>query len=303
MSWKEVSMIFGTSWHSVYRSVDYVVEWGLSHRCLKGIQALGFDELHWGKGKKSNNFLTLVYQIDQGSRRLLWMGLKRTQHTASDFFRTMGPEVLSSVRWVCSDMWKPYLQAIKQWLPNAVHILDRFHLVAQLNKAVDETRRREAQRLHSQGKPASLKKSRWLLLSRRKRIRGKRRETLSELLRQNLATVRAYLLKEDFCAHFWRYRHPTWAGYFFDHWTRQAMHSRIQPMKRLAQTLRSHRPLIFNWFKAKGLINSGVVEGLNNKCRVVTRRSYGFRSFHVLQLALYHTLGNLPDPPVTHKFW
>ena len=147
-----------------------------------------------------------------------------------------------------------------------------------------------------------LAKSRWLLLSRFKRVRGKRRDSLNQLLRRNLATVRAYILKENF-VQFWRYRHPTWVKYFFDYWTHAALRSRIKPMQKVARTLREHETLIFNWFKARGQFSNAAVEGLNNKCRVVTRRSYGFRTFHVLELALYHTLGALPEPPVTHRFW
>ena len=57
-----------------------------------------------------------------------------------------------------------------------------------------------------------------------------------------------------------------------------------------------------NWFRAKGEISSGAVEGLNNKIRVVTRRSYGFRTYDAMEIALYHTLGRLPEPELTHRF-
>ncbi|MGI8603857.1 MAG: hypothetical protein ACR2OZ_12790 [Verrucomicrobiales bacterium] len=67
LSWKETAAIFKTSWDTVCRSVQWVVQWGLSHRSLEGVSALGIDELHWGRGKKSANFLTLIYQIDVGN--------------------------------------------------------------------------------------------------------------------------------------------------------------------------------------------------------------------------------------------
>ncbi len=74
-------------------------------------------------------------------------------------------------------------------------------------------------------------------------------------------------------------------------------------MKKVARMLRSHQGLLMNWFKAKGEISSGAVEGLNNKIRVVTRRSYGFRTYEAMEIALYHTLGRLPEPEEsTHKF-
>ena len=77
---------------------------------------------------------------------------------------------------------------------------------------------------------------------------------------------------------------------------------RLEPMKRVARMLRNHEGLILNWFEAKGEISSGAVEGLNNKIRVVTRRSYGFRTYKAMELALYHTLGKLPEPETTHRF-
>jgi transposase len=83
---------------------------------------------------------------------------------------------------------------------------------------------------------------------------------------------------------------------------RRVMRTRLDPMKRVARTLRKHRPLLLNWFKAKGEISSGAIEGLHNKIRVVTRRSYGFRTYKAMELGLYHNLGRLPEPEATHRF-
>jgi Transposase len=65
---------------------------------------------------------------------------------------------------------------------------------------------------------------------------------------------------------------------------------------------RAHEALLLNWFRAKGEISAGAVEGLNNKIRVVTRRSYGFRTYNAMEMALYHALGRLPEPESAHKF-
>jgi transposase len=114
--------------------------------------------------------------------------------------------------------------------------------------------------------------------------------------------VRAYLLKEDFMQ-FWNYTHPAWAGKFLDQWCTQTMRSRLEPMKKIAKMLRKHRELILNWFKAKKRISNGVVEGLNNKAKLTIRKSYGFRSPEILKIALYHTLGKLLEPKLTHEFY
>ena len=88
-----------------------------------------------------------------------------------------------------------------------------------------------------------------------------------------------------------------------DEWCRHVMRSRIEPMKKIARTLRRHRELILNYFHAQKLLSSGVVEGLNNKAKVTMRRSYGFRTFRALELALYHTLGKLPEPESPHEIF
>jgi transposase len=124
---------------------------------------------------------------------------------------------------------------------------------------------------------------------------------LVELLKYNLQSVRSYLLREDF-QRFWEYRSPGWARRFLREWCTRTMRSRIEPMKKVARKLKSHEVLILNWFRARGTISAGTVEGLNNKVKLTTRRSYGFRTLKAVQVALYHNLGNLPEPQTTHKF-
>ena len=195
-----------------------------------------------------------------------------------------------------------YLKLIERNCPQALNILDRFHVVAKMNKAIDEVRAGEARRLVRDGYEPVLKKSRWCLLKRKENLTELEQVRLRDLLRYNLKAVRAYLLKEDF-QQFWDYTSPFWAGKFLDEWCRQVMRSRIEPMKKFARTLRSHRELLLNYFRARKVYSSGVVEGLNNKAKVTMRKSYGFRTFRILELALYHTLGKLPEPQLAHRFF
>src|SRR6266850_386207 len=162
-------------------------------------------------------------------------------------------------------------------------------------------RKLENVRAIASAKAAHLKNMRWKLLRRGSRVRGKARQQLKNLAASKLVTARAWILKEIF-QHFWKYRSLTWARYFLEDWTWRALRSRIEPMMKVARMLRAHQELILNWFRAKGEISSGAVEGLNNKIRVVTRRSYGFRTYDAMEIALYHTLGRLPEPELTHRF-
>ncbi len=299
LSWKETAEAFRTSWDKVCDAVEYVVTFGLEHRTLGPIDAIGVDEIQYAKGHK---YLTLVYQIDLGVTRLLWVGKERTIESFQGFFTTIGEEITSKIVFVCSDMWEPYLKVIREKCSQALHILDRFHIVAKMNKALDEVRAGESRRMASEGQTPLLKKSRWLLLKREENLKTEQRFRLRDLLRYNLRTVRAYLLKEAF-QQLWDYNSPAWAAKFLDEWCRQTMRSRIEPMKKIARSLRQHRELILNYFRAQKLLSSGVVEGLNNKAKLTMRKSYGFRTFRVLELALYHSLGKLPEPESTHDFF
>lgn len=299
LSWKEVAERFQTTWDKVFNSVEYIVEWGLTHRYLDSITAIGVDEIQW---KKNHKYLTLVYQINSGSVRLLWIGRERTAETFSKFFDMLGAERSALIEYVCSDMWKAYLQVIRERIGQAVHILDRYHIVARINKALDVVRAGEHRQMKKDGYEPLLTKSRWLLLKRPENLTDKQGASLKDLLKYNLQSVRGYLLKEEF-QQLWTYSSPGWAARFIDRWTTRVMRSRIEPLKKEAMTIRRHKDLILNWFRAKGALSSGVVEGMNNKAKLTMRKSYGFREFRSIEVALYHSLGKLPEPPVTHRFY
>ena len=299
LTWKDVAISFRTSWGKVFRAVGYIVDWGLEHRDLSGIESIGVDEVLWHKGHK---YLTLVYQINSENVRLLWIGKDRTVKTLLRFFRFLGKDRSKGLSYICSDMWKPYLKVIKKKASQAIHVLDRFHVVSNINKAIDQVRAEEYRKMNNDGYEPVLKKSRWCLLKRKENLTETQEIKLKDLLQYNLKSVRAYLLKEDLDG-LWSYTSPTWAGKFLDRWCTRVMRSKIEPMKKQARSIRKHRKLILNWFRAKKVISAGIVEGLNNKVKVTTRKSYGFKTFRCTEVALYHVLGRLPEPEVTHRFW
>jgi len=299
LSWKETALSFHTTWDHVCQAVEYVVQWGLEHRQLGTIRAIGVDEIAYGRG---HNYLTLVYQIEADCVRLLWVGKERTKESFEQFFTLIGEELAQKIEFVCSDMWKPYLDLVAKHCTQALNILDRFHIVAKLNLALDHIRASEARRMARDGYEPVLKKTRWCLLKRPDNLTDTQRLSLRQLLAYNLKSVRAYLLKEEF-QQFWEYESPAWAGKFLDQWCTRVMRSRIDPLKKFATTIRSHRELLLNYFRAKKQFSSGVVEGLNNKAKVTMRKAYGFRTFRIAELSLYHVLGNLPEPKLAHEFF
>jgi transposase len=299
MSWKEVAECFAVSWDHVYNAVKHAVSWGLEHRSLEDIESIGVDEVQWKRGHK---YQTLVYQIDEGAKRLLWIGPDRTMKTLLRFFRFLGKDRSARLQFVCSDMWQAYLKVIAKRAPQAIHVLDRFHVMQKMSQAIDKVRAAEVKQLKDDGCEPLLTGSRWLLLKRPENLSEKQAVKLSVLLEYNLKSVRSHLMKEDF-QQFWTYTSPAWAGKFLDRWCTRAMRSKIDPMKAMAKTLRTKRALLLNWFHADGALSSGVVEGFNNKLKLITRKSYGFRTQKAYETALYHNLGALPEPQFTHRFF
>jgi transposase len=299
LSWKETAESFGSSWDTVYRAVKMLVEYGLAHRNLDEIEAIGVDEVQYGKGHK---YITVVYQLDAGVRRLIYVGKNRTTKTFLRFFFEFGKERTAALKFICSDMWKPYLKVIAKKAPQALNILDRFHIICHLSKAVNQVRVDEVKRLKDEGYDETvLRHTKYCLLKNPENLTPKQEVKLDDVLSYDLKSVRAYLLKESFQL-FWDYDSPYWAEWYLDKWCKRAMRSRLEPIKKFVKTVRSHQPLIMNWFKAKKAYSSGIVEGMNRNVNLVTRKAYGFRSYEVLKIALFHTMGGLPEPESAHRF-
>ncbi len=183
---KEVGSIFRTSWDSVCRAVEHAVEWGLANRDLSKVTALGIDEIAWARG---HTYLTLVYDIGGESKRLLAVEEERTEASLRSCLESLGESVCGTIQYVCNDMWKPYLNVTAERLSEAVHVLDRFHVMQQFGKALDAVRVEEAKRLVNDGYEPVLKQSRWCFLKRPENLTGKQTVKLSEILKYNLRTV------------------------------------------------------------------------------------------------------------------
>ncbi len=302
MSWQSVATRFKTSWQTVYRAIKEVVDYGLENRSIGEVTAIGVDEVQYHKG---HTYMTLVYQIDKGCRRLIWVGKRRTEKTMRRFYADMWNEnrkFRKNIKVVCSDMWKPYLNVIKEKTPHAINVLDRFHIMQKFGKALDKIRAEEVKRLKAEGQEPILNKSRWCFLKRKFNLTKSQKGKLKEIVDMNLNIVKAYVLKEQFHK-FWEYKSPTWARKFLKNWCELAEEAELEPINKIVKMLQRHEDLILNYFIAKKEFNSGIVEGMNRKINLTIRKAFGFRSYDVMEVALYHQLGNLPEPIFTHEFW
>jgi transposase len=293
LAWEVVARLFDVHWSTVAGAVRQAVGYGLAHREMGDVLCIGVDELSRRKG---HVYVTNVY--DLAGRRLLWSGEGRGIETMEAFFAEHGEALKDKVIGVCCDMWGPYIETLQKHLPNATLVFDKFHVVRKLLEAVDQVRREEAAELKKTN-PGLLKRTRYLWLKNPENLTDQQKARLGYLEKLNLRCNRAYLLKEAF-REFWTYASAGWAKRFLNKWFWWATHSRLKPMRDFARMLRRQQNHILNYFDLP--IDNGAVEGLNNKAKVVSHRCYGFRTAKTFITALYHVLGDLPEPPMVHRF-
>ncbi|HEY3618105.1 MAG TPA: ISL3 family transposase, partial [Candidatus Sulfotelmatobacter sp.] len=288
LSWQGTARQYGLNWKTVAGIVKRAVRYGLRTRKRPPVHVIGIDEVSRRKGQV---YLTVVYDLER--RVLLWVGEDRTEEAVKKFFtEEMGRRRCSTLQVVCMDMWAAYMNLVKQYAPQAQILFDRFHIVKHLQEAVDEVRRTEMRRLSGQEK-VTFKRSRWLLLKNPWNLTTDQKERLSTLVRWNTPIVRAYYLKESFQL-FWEYRQEKRAEDLLSKWMRSAMRSRLEPFKRFVKMLRSHLDGILPWTKLR--LSNGAVEGMNNKIKSISHRSFGFRSSQHFIAAIYHCCAKLPLP-------
>jgi transposase len=288
LSWQGTARHFGLNWKTVAGIVQRAVRFGLRHRQRPSVHMIGIDEVSRRKGQV---YLTVVYDLER--RVLLWVGEDRTEEAVKKFFtEELGKRRCSTLQVVCMDMWAAYVNLVHEHAPQAQILFDRFHIVKHLQEAVDEVRRSEMRRLTGKEK-TTFKSTRWLLLKNPWNLTPEQKERLSTLVRWNSPIVRAYYLKESFQL-FWDYKQEKRAQDLLSKWMNSAMRSRLEPFKKFVRMLRSHLDGILPWTKLQ--LSNGAVEGMNNKIKSISHRSFGFRKARYFIAAIYHCCARLPLP-------
>ncbi len=288
LSWQGTAREYGLNWKSVATIVKRAVQYGLRHRARLPVHVIGIDEVSRRKGQV---YLTVVYDLER--RVLLWVGEDRTEEAVKKFFtEELGRRRCHTLRVVCMDMWAAYANLVREHAPNAQILFDRFHIVKHLNEAVEEVRRSEMRRL-SLKERVVFKRSRWLLLKNPWNLNPDQKERLSTLVRWNAPIVRAYYLKESFQL-FWDYKQSQRAETHVQKWMTSAMRSRLEPFKRFVRMLRSHLDGVLPWTRIR--LSNAAVEGMNNKIKSISHRSFGFRTAKNFIAAIYHCCARLPLP-------
>ena len=188
------------------------------------------------------------------------------------FYERIGPERCERIEAVAMDMWKPYMTATKKCCPKAEIVFDKFHIIAHMGKVIDKVRNQQYKKASKKHQEV-LKGIKYLLLRKRKNVRGHRRVRLSEVLAINKPLNTLHLLREDL-NQLWEYQYPGSALNFFQDWYRMAMYSKIEPLKKFARMLKRHWGGIVAHCQYK--IHTSLLEGINNKAKVIKRVAYGY---------------------------
>ncbi len=266
-SLKQVSELLGLDWKTVKAIDKKYLEKKFAIPDYDGLRLLTVDEIAFHKGQ---SFFTMVMDLER--TRVVWVGKGRSQGTLDGFFRELGLERTKKIEAVGCDMWDPYINSIREHVPEARIVFDKFHVIKLYSKVIDKVRNAEFKKA-AQEKKGVIRGTKYLLLKNRDKLERDQKEQLKKLLQLNENINIAYILKDDL-KRLWDYKSAGWANRCLDSWIGTAVASQIRPLVRFARTLSTYRHGLINHCFYP--IDSAKLEGMNNKVKVIKRVAYGF---------------------------
>ena len=277
---KDVAQELRLDWQTVKALDKQYMQAQLDRAGTPGPKAIGIDELSVRKG---HTYRIVVSDLKR--RRPIWYGGEdRSEASMVQFYDWLGPKKSRGIRLAVMDMWKPFRNATQAKAPQAAILFDKFHIMRHLGEALDKVRKSEYARL-SDKERRYIKGQKYTLLSRRENLTLEGRRALKTLLAANKRIHTAYLLKESF-GQLWDYEREAWARRFFENWRGALKWQRLKPYEKFAAMIDRHWDGIAAYCKRENKVSLGFVEGLNNKIRVIQRRSYGLRDEDYLRLKI-----------------
>lgn len=257
------------NWKTAKRFDKQALEAELNPPDLKGLRILAVDEIAIKKGHK---YATVI--LDFETRRVVWAVEDRTEEALCKFYEILGKAGCEKIEAVAMDMWPAYESATRRHCPNAEIVYDKFHLISGFSRVVDEVRNAELKKAEKEDKPA-LKGTKYLLLRNWENLKPDQKDRLDELLALNRSLNTVYILKEEL-SRMWDYKYPGAARNFFEGWCQMAVESNIEPLLKFAKTLARHWEGIAA--HCRHPIHTSVLEGVNNKAKVIKRVAFGFHA-------------------------
>lgn len=281
MSIRHVAQFYELDWKTI-KAIDCAhLEQRVGPVDLSGLSVIAMDEFAIQRGHR---YATVV--VEPYRKRVLWIGRGRRREELAPFFALLGPEGCAGLQAVVMDMNATFAEEVRAHCPQAEIVYDLFHIIAKYGREViDRVRVDEANRLRrDRSARFAVKSTRWLLLRNRANVtRPEDQIRRQQLLAANRALMTVYVLKDDLKT-LWQYRHAGYAERFWQQWYRRAMYSRIEPLKRFARRLKSYLPGILA--HCRWPLHTSLLEGINNKIKVIKRMAYGFRDDHYFFLKI-----------------
>lgn len=277
------------SWDELDGIMQRAVRRGLARRKAEQLTAIGVDETSF---QRRHEYVTVVSDLTRP--RVLYVGDGRGGEALDGFFSGLGEKRCAALEVVAMDMWKPYIETTRRHVAFADYKIafDRFHIARQINEAVNDVRKQEHRALRADGDDRLLRtKFLWLMgPERRDELGAERRRTFDELRDSTLKVARAWAMKE-MARDLWSYATRGWAARAWWKWIGWAMRSRLEPMKRVARTVREHLWGILNAVALAA--TNAVAESLNARIQKVKAMACGFRSRERFRNAIYFHCGAL----------
>lgn len=278
--------LLGIGWDQAFGVMERAVARGRARKAAEPIKHIGVDEKAFRKG---HSYMTVVCDLEAGT--VEHVAEERTTQSLGEYFASLTDEQRSGIEAVAMDMWPAYIKATHEHVPLAAEkiVFDRFHIVKLLNEAVDQVRRRENKTLRGEGDD-TLVGTKHLWLYNEENVPDKRAARFNRIKDSNLKTARAWAIKETL-RNLWDYRSSAWARKFFAKWFGWARRSQLEPIKKVAMTLKRHLDNILTYCKHR--VTNGVAEGLNSKIMSIKRKARGHRNKENFKTAIYFFCGGL----------
>ena len=272
--------LLNLSWEEVHHIQEKAVKRGLHRRQNLPLFHLGVDEKNF---KKNHSYVTLTYDLDRS--RVIDVAPDRKEASLSSLFDQMPSSQKESIQAVAVDIWDPFLNAIKQCLPQACIVHDKFHIIRHLLFAVDAVRKEEAKTHHG-----LLKGTKYLWLKNPQNWTPWQRDLYDALKTCELTTGKAWAYKELF-QEFYSCDHEEAGRNFFTKWDEDVIQSGLKPLIKVAKMFQKYLSHIVSYLTHR--ITNAVAEGINSKIQQIKSAARGFRSFHNYRIAILFHCGGL----------
>lgn len=276
-------------WSSAQRIMEQAVERGIARRTLEGITRVGLDEKSFGKGQ---DYISILTDLDKS--RVLEVTPGNSKQSGRDLWQSFPEEPRAQVQAAAMDMSAGFAAATRIEAPNVEIVYDRYHVSAHLNNAVDTVRRKEQRQMLKEG-DERLTGSRQIFLYNPANLDDDRCDTLADLAKANLKTSRAWMHKENF-REFWIQEDRSTAEKYFHTWYGKAIRSRLEPVKKVARSLKAHLPGLLAYCDHR--ITNAATEAINGRIAAIKANARGFRSFKHYKTRILFFLGSLSMAPV-----